>query len=155
VLNEHSDIKFLIVGDGPYAPVLRNLVKSMGLEKSFIFTGWVPYEDMPDFMNISRINIVPIPDAPCTQGVLTLKLFEAMACGTPTIISDLPGVREHIIDKKTACLARPESRESLSSAINMLVSDKKLYNKIKENGLKMMPHYDWREIAKDMADAIL
>ena len=109
---------------------------------------------MPNFMNISRINVVPIPDAPCTQGVLTLKLFEAMACGVPTVIGDLPGVREHVKDRTTACLARSESRESLSSAINSMISDKGLYRRIRQNDLKAAPYYDWREIAKDMADAM-
>lgn len=155
VIKDNPTVKFLIVGDGPYAPTVRKLVKNKGLEKNFIFTGWVPYNDMPDFMNISKINIVPIPDAPCTQGVVTLKLFEAMACGIPTIIGDLPGVKEHMTHRKTAYLTRSENAESLSSAINEVLSDRGLYKRMKNNGLRMSPHYDWREIAKEMADIML
>ena len=155
VLRERPDVRFLIVGAGEYLARLKEMVKQTGLEKSFIFTGWVPYGDMPDFMNVAKINAVPIPDAPATQGVLTLKLFEAMACGTPTIISDLPGVREHMRHKFSAYLRKSENREAYSKGLIELLGDKALYSRLKSNGLKMIKNYDWRIIARDMTDAIL
>jgi glycosyltransferase involved in cell wall biosynthesis len=127
----------------------------MGLKKNFIFTGWVPYEDMPFFMNIAKINAVPIPDAPATQGVLTLKLFEAMACGTPTIISDLPGVREHMKHKVSAYLIKSEDKVKYSNGIIELLGNKTLCNKLRNNGLKIVKNYDWRAIANDMAEMML
>lgn len=155
VLEENPDAGFLIVGKGDYLPELRKQVKRLGLEGSFKFTGWVPYQDMPSFMNLARINIVPIPNAPATQGVLTLKLFEAMACGTPTIISNLPAVREHMKHENTAYLVRSENKKELARGINELLNNKRLYNRIKRNGLKMVPYYDWRKIAGDMADLMI
>ncbi len=155
VLKEFPDVKFLIVGRGDYMESVRKKVQDKGLDRNFIFTGWVPYQEMPQFMNVSRINAVPIPDAPATQGVVTLKLFEAMACGIPTVIGDLPGVREHIKHKETGYLARAEDKGRLAEAMIRLLNDKKLYSRIKRNGLKMIPRYDWRLIAGDIADVIL
>lgn len=154
VLKENPDVKFLIVGAGDYFDELKKKVETSPAKDSFIFTGWVPYEDMPSFMNISRINAVPLPDSPATQGVVTLKLFEAMACGTPTIIGDLPGPREHVTHLKSAYLMRSEDKEALSSGINRLLSDRKLYKRIRSGGLEMVPDYDWKKIASEMADGI-
>ena len=155
VLDKNPDMKFLIVGRGDYLGTLKRKVYEAGMGKAFIFTGWVPYEDMPSFMNASCMNIVPIPDAPATRGVVTLKLFEAMACRVPTVIGDLPGVKEHVRDGETACLVRSEDREQLAGAINRLAEDKDLSRRISRAGLKMVGAYDWRLIAKDMADLIL
>jgi glycosyltransferase involved in cell wall biosynthesis len=150
VLKENPDVKFLIVGAGDYAEKLRMKVSKSPAKESFIFTGWIPYGDMPSFMNISRINAVPLPNAPATQGVVTLKLFEAMACGTPTIIGDLPGPREHVEHGKSAYLVRSEDRRALAAGINELLGDGRLYRRIKSGGLDMIPNYDWRKIASEM-----
>lgn len=152
ILKEKPETKFLIVGKGEYLPKIKDMVRKSGLESSFMFTGWVPYEDMPFFMNLAKLNIVPIPNSPATQGVVTLKLFEAMACGTPTVIGDLPGVRENVKHRETAYLVRSENKQSLSKAVLELLDNKKLYKKISRNGLKLIPHHDWRLIAKEMAD---
>jgi glycosyltransferase involved in cell wall biosynthesis len=136
VLEKFPEAKFLVVGEGPYAPVVREKVRKARLEKNFVFTGWVPYEDMPYFMNVSRVNAVPIPDAPCMRGVLTLKLFEAMACGLPTIINGLPGVREHTEHGKTAYFSDPENSEKFAAGISELLGDAKLRKKISSGGLK-------------------
>jgi glycosyltransferase involved in cell wall biosynthesis len=156
VLKENPDAKFLIVGMGDYLDSIKSMVHQKGLDKSFIFTGWVPYEDMPQFMNISKINVVPIADAPSTRGVVTLKLYEAMGCGTPTIISGLPGVREHVKHTETGYLVnKSEDIDSLASGINRLLNDRKMYNRIRSNGLRIVPHYDWGLIVKEMADQLV
>jgi len=152
VLKEIPEAKFLIIGNGEYLPRIRRMVKDRGLQDKFIFTGWVPYEDMPHFMNAARINVVPIPDAPATRGVVTLKLFEAMACATPTIIGNLPGARETVEHGKNAYLSVPEDNMKLARGIVQLLKDKRLYNHISANGLELAPDHDWRLIAREMAD---
>jgi glycosyltransferase involved in cell wall biosynthesis len=154
VLEHNPDTRFLIVGDGDYLPEIRAQVRKSGLEKEFTFTGWVPYNDMPHFMNLAKLNVVPISNSPATRGVVTLKLFEAMACGTPSVIGDLPGVRENVTHKETAYLAVSENRESLASGITDIINNQNLYAKIKENGLGIVGHHDWRMIASEMADVL-
>ncbi|MBW2975062.1 glycosyltransferase family 4 protein [Candidatus Woesearchaeota archaeon] len=155
VLHEFPDVKFLIIGTGAYYDNIVNKVKKMGLQKNFIFTGWVDYEDMPFFMNIAKINSVPLPNSPSTQGVVTYKLMEAMACGTPTVIGDLPGVNETVKHGKTAYLCRSEDKKELSKGIIGLLDNQKLYNSIRNRGLELIKKHDWRDIAKEMVDVML
>lgn len=155
VIKQNPDVKFLIVGAGDYAAKIRQKVSDMGLNSSFIFTGWMPYSSMPYFMNIATINCVPLPDAAATRCVVTYKLFESLACGVPTIIGDLPGVKEAVKHNNTAYLVKSEDSRALSNAINTLFKDNKLRSKLSRNGLKLVKGYDWRDIAKDMADIIL
>lgn len=155
VLKENPDVKFLIVGTGSYFNKIKERVDKLRLGESFIFTGWVPYEDMPLFMNLARINAVPLPNAPATRGVITLKILEAMACGKPTIIGDLPGVREYVEHGKTAYLTRSEDKKQLAEGINELLNDKVLYNRIKRQGLDMIGRHDWRKVSRDMVSIIM
>ena len=153
-MKKYPDVKFLIVGTGAYYDRIHLLVQTLKLEKNFHFTGWINYEDMPSMMNAARINVVPLPNAAATRGVVTYKLFEGMACGLPTVIGDLPGVQEAVKHKETAYLTRSEEREALANAMITLLEDKKLYNTIKKNGLELVKKHDWRDIAKDIADIL-
>jgi len=152
VLKENPSIKFLIVGTGDYLEHVKKLVDNANLNDSFIFTGWVDYEEMPFFMNLAKINVVPLPNAPATQSVVTYKLMEGISCGTPTIIGNLPGVREAVVHKKTAYLTRCEDKFKLANSINELLKDKNIYDTITKNGLKMIKDNDWRDIASEMVD---
>ncbi len=155
VLKQNSNVKFLIVGTGDYLPKIKKQVNKMNLNKNFIFTGWVDYEDMPSFMNLAKINTVPLPNASATQGIVTYKLMEGIACATPTIIGDLPGVREAVKHEETAYLTSSEDKLALSNGISELLDNKHLYNKIKNKGLKMIKNHDWRNIAKEMVDLMI
>lgn len=154
VIKNSPNVKFLIVGTGTYEKNIRELIAKNKLEKYFQFTGWVNYEEMPLFMNIAKINCIPLPDAPATHGVVTYKLFEGMACGTPAIIGNMPAVREIIKHKDAAYLVKSENKEELANAINELLNDKKLYDHIKQQGLELVKNRDWRDIARDMADIV-
>jgi len=155
ILAQRPNVHFLIVGAGDHVEKLKDQVSQMKLWRNFTFTGWVPYTEMPKFMNIAKINAVPIPDAPATQGVITLKILEAAASGTPTIIGDLPGVREYMTHGKNAYLARSEDTDALSSGVLELLENGKLYSTIKIGGLDMTPRYDWRVVAKDFAKELV
>jgi glycosyltransferase involved in cell wall biosynthesis len=50
------------------------------------------------------------------------SVFEAMACGAPCVLSDLPWVHEQIADGREALIV-PISREAVASAIRRLLED--------------------------------
>lgn len=153
VIKAHPNVKFLIVGTGTHLPKIKEMVAKNGLENNFIFTGWVNYEEMPSFMNIANINCVPLPDSPATRGVVTYKLFEAMACGTPTVIGNMPAVRD-LTQGKSACLVKSEDTPKLAKAILALLEQKKVYNNVRNKGLALVKNHDWRDIAKDMVNVL-
>ena len=70
----HSNIKMLIVGDGPDKEKYENLRKNLGLEKNVIFAGKVSWTDMPYYYHIATVFATASKTE--TQG---LTLIEAMA----------------------------------------------------------------------------
>jgi 1,2-diacylglycerol 3-alpha-glucosyltransferase len=95
-----ENVKLLILGDGPERENLEDRVKHMGIQNRVIFTGMVPYEDVPGYLAIS--------DAAVTASVTEtfgLSVVEAMASGLPVLGVDSPGISDIIADQKTGLLA--------------------------------------------------
>lgn len=154
IIKNNPNVKFLIVGTGTYEKDIKELIAKKGLNEYFKFTGWVNSEEMPSFMNVAKINCIPLPDSPATHGVVTYKLFEGMACGTPAVIGAMPAVRDLLNQKNAAYLVKSEQKEELANGINELLNNKAHYEQMKQNGLSLVKNHDWRDIAKDMADIV-
>lgn len=84
IINNHSNIKLLIVGDGPDKEKLEMFSRKLGIEKNVIFTGKVAWDDMPVYYQLA--NFFATASKTETQG---LTVIEAMAAGiTPVCIHD-------------------------------------------------------------------
>lgn len=74
LVEEHKNIKLLIVGDGPDKDTYEKLSKDLGLDKNIIFTGKAAWEEMPYYYHIA--NVFTSASKTETQG---LTVIEAMA----------------------------------------------------------------------------
>lgn len=84
IINNHSNIKLLIVGDGPDKEKLEMFSRKLEIEKNVIFTGKVAWDDMPVYYQLA--NFFATASKTETQG---LTVIEAMAAGiTPVCIHD-------------------------------------------------------------------
>ena len=77
LIKKYSNIKLLIVGDGPDKEKYEEDCKKLGLEKNVIFTGKVAWQDMPYYYHIA--DIFTTASKTETQG---LTIIEAMAANT-------------------------------------------------------------------------
>jgi glycosyltransferase involved in cell wall biosynthesis len=62
--------------------------------KRVVRVGAVPYEELPALASQAAALIMPYANLPVTQAIQPLKLKEYLATGKPTIVRDLPAVRE-------------------------------------------------------------
>lgn len=85
VVVEHSDVKFLIVGDGPARKRLKHIAKELKIEEKVIFTGMVNPKDVQKYYQLGDIFVSASTSE--TQG---LTYVEAAANGLPLVCrSDL------------------------------------------------------------------
>lgn len=111
-------VKLLLVGDGPEHDNLVDRVKHMNLVDRVIFTGRVPYEDVPRYLHMSDAFVT----ASVTE-VHPLSVIEAMGAGLPVLGIVSPGVGDTIEDGVTGYLARSENLPAFTAKMVMLVSD--------------------------------
>jgi glycosyltransferase involved in cell wall biosynthesis len=79
-----------------------------------------------------------------------LPPLEAMACGTPVICADASSVPE--VTGNAALLVRPDDLESLVSAIDRVLDDAALRDKLREKGLRRAAELTWEKTARETLD---
>jgi glycosyltransferase involved in cell wall biosynthesis len=89
VLEKSPDAVFLVAGKGSMLPLLINLTIELGISKSVKFLGFLPEEEQRKIYSAVDVYVMPSTSEPF--GIVAL---EAMASGTPVIISRTSGVSE-------------------------------------------------------------
>ncbi|MFC1944295.1 glycosyltransferase family 4 protein [Chloroflexota bacterium] len=112
ILEENEDIRFLIVGDGVLMSEMQEHLKKAGCLDKVEFTGWVPNDELPDYLNEMKFHILPSYwEAP---GAVNL---EAMACGTIAVGNNVGGIPDIVIDNETGFLLRNNDPETIANKI--------------------------------------
>jgi len=91
-LKKMPNLKLLILGRGEQQNKLHNIIKTLGLEKIVILTGFKKYNDVPKHINLSDICINPFRFVKATKVIIPGKIYQYSACGKPTLASKLPGM---------------------------------------------------------------
>lgn len=104
-----DDVRLVIVGDG----VERHKLEAAKAEPRLLWLGRQRYEAVPALLRGALAALCVIEDQAgrSAAGVAPLKLFEAMGCGTPVIVSDLPFQAE-IVRQAGAGLVVPSASPS-------------------------------------------
>ena len=112
-----------------YAHRIRNQVQSTGLEGRVTFLGVLSEEAL--VMNYQEADVFVFPNSPQTWG---LAVFEAMACGTPVVVSRGCGASEVLTNEVDALLVQPNRPYEIAGAIERLVRDDELYVRLSMGG---------------------
>lgn len=111
-LNRPFDARLIGAGD-PDTEHIHNL----DISESVTIEGFVPRVDLPTHYRAADIVVLPLIDemGPNTQ-------IEALACGTPVVATDRPGINEYVSDD-AAVFFSPRNAEALTDALNRAISD--------------------------------
>jgi glycosyltransferase involved in cell wall biosynthesis len=146
--------KGLIVGGHDREPDLarvKALANELGIADRVTFTGLVEPAKVPDHLARCMILVLPNPaSAISTRFTSPLKLFEYMAAGRAIVASDLPSIREVVRDNAQALLVAPGSPEALGEAIQKLIEDRALAEKVARSAYAEAPKYTWGRRAEKL-----
>lgn len=99
LVSKHKNLKYLVVGEGPYSSELAKLARQCGVESNVIFTGSVPYEDTKHYYDVSDVFLMPNRTEKNRENVEGLPnvIYEAASRGKP-IIAGIPGGAKEIVE---------------------------------------------------------
>lgn len=141
-------VRFLIAGVGTYSDELRRLVDELGLEHRVHFTGFLEEHALRLHYAAADVAIAPSLYEP-----FGLVATEAMACGTPVVVSDTGGLREIVADG-TGLRFPPQDAEQLVERIAEVLTDPALAAALVARGrARIRAHYDWTDVAARTAAA--
>ncbi len=93
VARQRSDATLLLLGGGSMGPALRQIFTSGGVIDRVQLPGRVPQADLPRWYQMGDLYI-----SPSHIDGSSVSLMEALACGLPVLVSDIPANREWVTD---------------------------------------------------------
>jgi len=112
-------VVFLMGGDPERLAKHRARAKEQGLEDRLIFHGSVPHDEIPRYIRVMDVGMVP----DTTPWSAPVKLFEYLASGVPAVAARYPAVEAAMADGQEGLLFEPKSIEAMASAIEKAMSD--------------------------------
>lgn len=129
----------IVIGEG------SNFTKYKNEFKKVVFTGTIPHEHTISLLMNFDICVSPHSKDKMMQFRSARKTLEYMAAGKPIIVSNVVG-REKFLKEEVNCLLyESENPEDLVEKINILLSDRKLINRIGINNKKLSNKFTWEK----------
>jgi glycosyltransferase involved in cell wall biosynthesis len=154
ILEKCPDIRFLVVGDGVMKDKLLELASELGLTDKFVFTGRVPYECVPLYINAADVCVAPfIRERNSKIGLSALKTYEYLACGKTIVASSIPGVKDLIESSGGGISVTPENPKEIAAAVVKLASDDSTRTLMGEKGRKyVLKNHSWDGVARKILE---
>lgn len=107
-----NDLSFLIAGDGILKTEILKNIQEMDLNKIVSIIDWIPYDELHKSFNNLKLLVLPS----YTEGLPSVML-EAMACGTPVLVTPVGAIPDLIIDGETGFLMENNSPECIATNV--------------------------------------
>jgi glycosyltransferase involved in cell wall biosynthesis len=117
-----------------YAPALHGRIKVVPRFK---------HEELPELLQGHHILLFPS----LSEG-FGLALVEAMACGLAPVATAIPGPKDIVTDGYDAVTIPPGNPAAIAEALELLLRDRNILNKLRMNAHGTAQHYSWRSVAE-------
>lgn len=146
-LNEQSyNVKLLIVGEEDKINDIKSLTYKYKVNDDVVFTGAIPYHNLPMYMNCMDACLIPFSKDLIGQDSLPLKLFEYMACEKPVISTSLDGVYQAVGNRTIYA----SNSDQYIEKIRFLHDSPDEKDKLGKIGRKFtLDNFSWDNIMKD------
>lgn len=135
------DVKLVLAGaKGWYYAEIFRAVEALGLAEQVVFPGFIPGDELPDWYAAATAFVYPS----VFEG-FGLPVLEAMACGTPVVCSQAPGVSEVAGD--AALTFRPNDGAALVAALELMVNQPAARQELAGRGLAQAARFTWQRSA--------
>ncbi|MGD9522839.1 MAG: glycosyltransferase family 4 protein [Gemmatimonadales bacterium] len=146
---ERGDLSLDIAGSGDDRPRLEALAGSLGIADAVRFLGFVDEAAKLSLLRQAVANVFPSPK----EG-WGITVMEAAACGTPSLASDAPGLRDSVRDGLTGLLVPHGDAAALARAMVRLAGDPALVVRLGRAARQHALEHSW-DAATDRVEAHL
>lgn len=137
------EARLLIVGGGESVDVKRyqKRIEQLELQRTVLMTGFLPDDQLIEMLRSSKVFVLP-----SYREGFGLGVAEAMACGLPVVISDIPSLRETF--SGAASFFPPGNVEKLSEEILKFLLDDRLREELGKRNEAFVRRYCWESVAE-------
>ena len=151
LLEDPRDTRLVIVGgsleDDAELERLKGLSEQLGIEEKVTFSGSVPQEMLPDFYSAADAFVLP-----SYYESFGLVALEAMACGTPVVVSRVGGLKTFIKQGETGYLIPWRCPEPFAQRLDMLLANPALKESMGKAARAQALDMSWSGVADRLLD---
>ncbi len=157
VLRAVPDAALLLVGGGPSRAELARLADELGVSGSVVFTGSVPWEELPAHYDAGDVFAMPCRTRRRGLDVegLGIVYLEASATGLPVVAGDSGGAPDAVLDGETGVVVPGRSVRAVAEALMDLLRDPSRARTMGDKGRAWVER-EWRwEVQAARLDGLL
>ena len=117
---QRPELRLLMLGNGSLSGELRRIFRQAGVLEQVHFPGQVNQRDLPRYYRAADLYL----SASHSDGT-SISLLEAMACGRPALVSDIPGNREWVFQGENGWWFENGDVESLTQALLCAIQERR------------------------------
>lgn len=123
-----KQFSLMLAGEGELLEEIKMIAEALNIGAEVIFTGMLSENELPAFLNELYIYIHA-----SLGETMSTAIMQAMACRKAIIASDVPGINNMVFDNKTGLLVAPLAKEAMADAIEKLITDRDLHQRLAED----------------------
>jgi colanic acid biosynthesis glycosyl transferase WcaI len=154
LLEGHSDLHFLFVGDGPDKVRLQRLAAELQLQNT-TFADSVPLARMSAYLSIAEIALVTLRKAGVTRGARSAKTFVMMAAAKPIVLAGEGENEEIVLSSQGGVVVPPDEPEQFAAAILAMYENAEAARQMGLRGLAYVREkFEWSILVRDWLDQL-
>jgi glycosyltransferase involved in cell wall biosynthesis len=143
-----EDIRLILLGGGSQAAAIRKILQGGGVEEYVTFGGQVSQTDLPRWYHMADLYI-----SPSHVDGSSVSLMEALACGVPCLVSDIPANKEWVFENENGWLFRDGDADHLAEKILAAMNQREKLPGIGAAGRRSAEkRADWKKNAEALMD---
>jgi colanic acid/amylovoran biosynthesis glycosyltransferase len=124
-----------IIGDGPLENDLRGQIEQLNLQNRMALSGAKPQLEVRQRLASANVLVLPsVIDPDGGMDNLPTVIMEAMATRLPVVSTTIGGIPEMVVENETGFLIQPGDTVALADAIEKVVDDRLLAQKLGQAG---------------------
>ncbi len=148
---ENVNARLIVCGEGNFYQQAKQLVAQHGLEDKVIFKGYIEPEQLKNYTKEAYVGITLFTDRGKSNYLsMANRFFDYMHAGVPQLCMNYPEYKKVNEQYEIALLIQEPSVEQIANALNKLLEDKTLYNRLRENCFKAREIYSWQAQEKTL-----
>ncbi|MEM1540394.1 MAG: glycosyltransferase [Candidatus Bathyarchaeia archaeon] len=152
---KHNSLHLTVIGDGKYLPAIKKYAQTLGVADRASFVGWVPYENLKDYLCEAKVGVVGRPFI-SNIGYLyaiPVKTYDYLAAGLPVVGygPENSALEDFIRKNSVGVYVSRSDPKILLSELTSLVREHASYI---EKARELAINFDRKKLAQRMVDVV-
>jgi glycosyltransferase involved in cell wall biosynthesis len=148
VAQRREDVGLILLNGGSQGNLIRSILQKGDVLDRVTFGGQISQRDLPRWYHMADLYI-----SPSHVDGSSVSLMEALACGIPCLVSDIPANQEWVTDNENGWLFRDGNVDELASKILAVINQRERLPQIGAAGRKTAERRaDWKKNSEALMD---